>query len=286
MRIKSFAKINLGIEVLGQRPDGYHEIRTLFQSIDFGDTLEFRPRADGEIGLTGTDPSVPWDERNLIHKAACLLKREFKVPTGADIRVTKRVPPGRGLGGGSSNAAMTLLALAELWGLRLERPDLGRLGAALGADVPFFLEGGLCLGRGRGDILTPLPDLPPLFGVLVLPGFPSLTADIYGRLPLTSSPGDSKISGFLERKDFGLLENRLEETVFNLYPWLETIKSYFCQNEAVLSLVSGSGSAVFALYRDRERALRARAEWTGTEEAVFVETLSRERYWLRVRAGV
>ncbi len=286
MKIRSFAKINLGIEVLGRRPDNYHEIRTLFQSIDFGDTLDLRVRADGELRLSGTDPAVPWDGRNLILKAARLLKREFDVGPGAEIRVTKRVPPGKGLAGGSSNAAMALVALSQLWGLNLGRAELQPLAASLGADVPFFLEGGLCLGAGRGDVLTPLPDLPILYGVLVLPPFPSLTADVYGRLPLTSLPEDSRISKFLERKDFGLLENRLEETVFNLFPRLETIKSFFYQNEAVLSLVSGSGSAVFGLYRDREGARRARAAWTGPEEARLLETLSRERYWLRVTAGV
>ena len=286
MKIRSFAKINLGIEVLGRRPDGYHEIRTLFQSVDFGDALEFQPRDDGRIVLSGTDPAVPWDERNLIFKAACLLKKESGVPAGAEIRVDKRVPPGMGLGGGSSNAAMTLCGLSRLWGLTIGRPALRDLAAALGSDVPYFLEGGLCLGEGRGEALTPLADLPPLFGVLVLPDFPSLTADVYARLPLTSLPKDSRISGFLERNDFGLLENGLEETVFNLYPRLETIKSFFCQNEAVLSLVSGSGSAVFGLYRDRERAGRALARWPGPEPVLPFETLSRERYWLRVTAGV
>jgi 4-diphosphocytidyl-2-C-methyl-D-erythritol kinase len=286
MKIRSFAKINLGIEVLGRRPDLYHEIRTLFQSIDFGDTLELLPRADGEIVLSGTDPAIPWDERNLILRAARLLKRESGVAAGAEIRVEKRIPPGKGLGGGSSNAAMTLHALSKLWGIEPGRAGLQALAASLGADVPYFLEGGLCLGEGRGEVLTPLPDLPPLFGVLVLPPFPSLTADVYARLPLTSLPEDSRISRFLERKDFGLLENRLEETVFNLFPRLETIKSFFYQNEAVLSLVSGSGSAVFGLYRDRERARRALVDWSGPEEALLVETLSRERYWLRMTAGV
>ena len=286
MKTRSFAKINLGIEVLGRRPDKYHEIRTLFQAIDFGDTLELLSRADGEIVLGGTDPAIPWDERNLILKAARLLKHEFGVAAGAEIWVDKRIPPGKGLGGGSSNAAMALQSLSRLWELDPGRARLHALAASLGADVPYFLEGGLCLGEGRGDVLTPLPDLPTLFGVLVLPSFPSLTAEVYARFPLTSHPEDSRINGFLERKDFGLLENRLEETVFNLFPRLETIKSFFCKNEAVLSLVSGSGSAVFGLYRDRERARRARADWPGPEEALLVETLSRERYWLRVTAGV
>lgn len=286
MRIRSFAKINLGIEVLGERDDHYHEIRTLFQAVDFGDTLEFRVRGGGEIGLTGTDPAIPWDDRNLVFRAARLLKQRYAVSRGVEIRVTKRVPAGKGLGGGSSNAAMTLHALSRLWEIDLGGAELRPLASFLGADVPFFLEGGLCLGEGRGDVLTPLPDLPSLYGVLVLPSFPVLTADIYGRLPLTSPPEESKITRFLERKDFGLLENELEETVFSLFPRLKTIKSFFCQNEAVLSLVSGSGSAVFGLYLDRAKAVEALGDWPGPEETLLVETLSRERYWRRVTAGV
>jgi len=286
MKIRSFAKINLGIEVLGRRPDGYHDIRTLFQAIDFGDTLEFRVRGDGVIDLAGTDPAIPWDERNLIHRAARLLQQRYAVGRGAEIRVTKKVPAGTGLGGGSSNAAMALHALSRLWDIDAAGPELMTLGASLGADVPFFLQGGFCLGEGRGDILTPLPDLPPLYGVLVLPGFAVLTADIYGRLPLTSLPEESKIIKFLERKDFGLLENGLEVTVFSQFPRLKTIKSFFYQKEAVLSLVSGSGSAVFGLYLDRPKAVKALGDWPGPEEALIVEALSRDRYWRRVTAGV
>jgi 4-diphosphocytidyl-2-C-methyl-D-erythritol kinase len=285
MRIRSFAKINLGIEVLGRREDGYHDIRTLFQAVDFGDTLEFGAR-EGGISLTGTDASIPWDDRNLVSRAARLLGESFGVRRGADIRVTKSVPAGRGLGGGSSNAAMALEGLSSLWEIDADRRELKRLAASLGADAPYFLEGGLCLGEGLGDALTPLPDLPPLSCVLVLPEFPILTADVYARLPLTSHHEDSKIIEFLERKDFGLLENELEETVFSQYPRLRTIKSFFYQNEAVLSLVSGSGSAVFGLYLDRAKAVQALGLWPGPERALLVRALSRERYWRRVTAGV
>jgi 4-diphosphocytidyl-2-C-methyl-D-erythritol kinase len=286
MRIESFGKINLGIEILGRRPDNYHDIRTLFQSIDFGDTLEFRRRDDGEIRLRGTSPALPWDERNLIYRAARLLKEKYRAAGGAEIEAVKKVPAGMGLGGGSSNAAMTLYALNRLWEIGLDKIELRGLAAALGADVPFFLDGGLCLGEGRGDRITPLPDLPPLFGVLVLPSFPVLTPEIYARLRLTSAPKVSKIKRFLARREFGLLENNLEETVFSLYPRLKAIKSSFYQREAVLSLVSGSGSAVFGLYLDREKAEKALMGWEGPEGALLVEALSRERYWQRVTAGV
>jgi 4-diphosphocytidyl-2-C-methyl-D-erythritol kinase len=173
-----------------------------------------------------------------------------------------------------------------LWGLGLDRGRLTEYGRRLGADVPYFLEGGLCLGEGRGDVITPLPDLPVTYCVLALPAFPILTADIYGRVRLTSLTEDSKMNRFLARREFGLLENNLEETVFSLYPRLKAIKSSFLNQEAVLSLVSGTGSAVFGLFEDKKKAARAFAEVRRTEKALFVETLSRERYWKRATAGV
>ena len=286
MKCRSFAKINLGIEVLGKRLDGYHEIRTLFQTVDFGDTLEFRPLAEREIRLSGTDASIPWDGRNLVHRAAGLLQQDYPKAGGVEIRVAKSVPAGKGLGGGSSNAAITLFALNQLWELGLERSRLREYGRRLGADVPYFLDGGLCLGEGRGDEITPLPDLPVYYCVLALPSFPILTSDIYGRLRLTSPAEASKMTRFLARREFGLLENKLEETVFSLYPRLKAIKSSFLHKEAVLSLVSGTGSAVFGLFEDRAKAARALAELGRTDEALLVETLSRERYWKRATAGV
>jgi len=179
MRIRSFAKINLGIEVLGTRPDGYHDILTLFQSIDLADVLDISEPPGREIALSGDDPEIPWDGTNLVHRAASLLKKETGCPKGARIAVAKSIPAGKGLGGGSSNAAAALLGLNALWGLGLGREDLARLGGRLGADVPYFLEGGLCLGEGRGDRLTPLPDLSPASVLLAFPPFPVATAEIY-----------------------------------------------------------------------------------------------------------
>jgi len=168
----------------------------------------------------------------------------------------------------------------------LEKSSLQEYGRRLGADVPYFLDGGLCLGEGRGDEITPLPDLPVYYCVLALPSFRILTSDVYSRLRLTSPAEASKMNRFLARREFGLLENKLEETVFSLYPRLKAIKSSFLHKEAVLSLVSGTGSAVFGLFDDREKAARALAEIGRTEEALLVETLSRERYWKRATAGV
>ncbi len=289
MRIRSFAKINLGLEVRKKRADGYHEILTLFQAISLHDSLEFRENESGEIKLWGDDHSIPWDEKNLAYKAALLLKQTCGIASGALIRIEKSIPSGKGLGGGSSNAAMTLFALNKLWGLGLGQEKLHFLASRLGADVPFFLTGGFCLGEGRGDVLTPLPDLPPFYCVIVLPSLTISTADIYARVRLTSPRKDSKIKRFLTRGEIGLierLENTLEETVFALHPRLKEYKNFFLAREAVLSLMSGSGSAVFGLYQEKDKAEKVMAELEGTERVLLAETLSRERYWEESTAGV
>ena len=290
MRIKAFAKINLGLEVVRKRPDGYHDILTLFQSISLADEVEFRPAPRGELLVRGDDPGVPWDESNLVHRAACLLRERTRAEAGAAIAVRKMIPSGKGLGGGSADAAMTLYGLNALWETGLDRPALAGLAKELGADVPYFLTGGLCLGRERGDVVEPLPDLPALPVVLALPSFPVLTADIYRAFPaaLTSEGRDSKIVRFFEAqdKDFGRLENGLETVIFRSYPQLAELKSLFRDRGAALSLVSGSGSAVYGLFQDRERAEAARDAVGRLVPAVLVETLSRDRYWESLRAGV
>lgn len=288
MRIRSYAKINLALEMGGKRKDNYHEITTLFQTIDFYDVLEFRPIPQDKIFLKGNDESISWGEENLIHQAAVLLKKLFRLSQGIEILVRKDIPAGRGLGGGSSNAAMALYALNKVWALGLGKNDLMDLGKELGADVPFFLEGGFCLGSGRGDEITPLADLPPLFCVLVLPNYTIPTGSVYEqhRLSLTSNDKDSKIIRFLESRDFGLLENDLEETVFYIYPQIKTIKSLFQSLESDLSLVTGTGSAVFGLFLEREKAEKGFEEIEKRETSLLIETLSRERYWKNVEAGV
>jgi len=287
VKVKSFAKINLGLEIVGKRPDGYHDIRTLFQSIGLADTIEIEPAADGLIRLEGDDPSIAWDETNLVHRAARLLRERTGVRAGARIRVAKAVPAGKGLGGGSSNAAATLLALDRLWSLGLDPGTLAELALALGSDVPYFLQGGLCLGEGRGEALRRLADFPPLPCVLVFPPYPIWTAGVYADVEssLTSSAKDSKIMRFLDTADFGLLENDLERVIFRRHPELEDFKKFFRDNGAALSLVTGSGSAVFGLFPERDEARMALDRLRGKSEARLVETLPREGYETEVGAG-
>jgi 4-diphosphocytidyl-2-C-methyl-D-erythritol kinase len=288
MRIKSFAKINLGIEVLRKRDDGFHEIRTLFQSIDLFDSLEIRLLARNEIVLSGDDTSIPWDSSNLIYRAAILLKKHHAINKGAEIRVIKRIPAGKGLGGGSSNAAMTLLALNEIWELDLAKKDLKDYGTHLGADVPFFFEGGLCLGEGKGDLVFPMEDLIPCSCVLALPPFSVSTSSAYEKVPhsLTSKGKDSKIIRFLDSRDLGFLENDLEETVFQTYPQIKIIKSLIKEQGSELTLMSGSGSAVFGLFRQRKMAQNALRSVSKKHAAVCVTTLQRTDYWKKIQTGV
>ncbi|HDT14086.1 MAG TPA: 4-(cytidine 5'-diphospho)-2-C-methyl-D-erythritol kinase [Candidatus Aminicenantes bacterium] len=287
MIVRAFAKINLGLEVVGGRPDGYHDIRTLFQTVSLADELAFEAAPDGALDLSGDDPAIPWDRTNLVHRAAVLLRERTGSDRGARIAVRKAIPAGRGLGGGSSDAAVTLRALSEQWGLGLGRKDLAPLARRLGADVPFFLEGGLCLGEGIGDRLTPLPDLSSLACLLAFPPYPIATPTIYAGLDasLTSPMKESKIMRFLETGDFGLLENDLERVIFRAHPELASWTRSFREEGALLSQVSGSGSAVYGLFPDTASADEARRRLPGTWNARLAATLPRASYWARLGAG-
>ena len=288
MRIKSFAKVNLGIEILRKRSDGYHEIRTLFQTIDFYDEINFRKVPSKKLSLFGDDDSVPWDKSNLIYKAAELMQGAIPYATGVEVTIKKRIPPGKGLGGGSSNAAVTLLALNQLWEGHMQIPEIMIQAKKIGADVPYFLEGGLCLGTGRGDEITELDEIPEFTCLLVLPDFPVSTAFIYNqyRFPLTSDPKESKIIRFLNRRKFNILENGLEETVFKLYPQLKTIKNNIRSLGAEMSLVSGTGSAVFGLFQYKQDAEEAREKLQQDYVTHLAQTVSRKKYMEDVFAGV
>jgi 4-diphosphocytidyl-2-C-methyl-D-erythritol kinase len=288
MRVKSFAKINLGIEILGKREDGYHEIKTLFQSVGLFDVLTFLASPRDEIILKGDDDTIKWDETNLIHRAATLMKEQYSIKKGMEIHVMKKIPSGKGLGGGSSNAALTLLVLNKLWRVHLKKDVLGDLGAQLGADVPFFFEGGLCLGQGKGNILLPQEDLEPYLCVLVFPSVSISTAIVYSsyRASLTSQDKDSKIIKFLNNHDLGFLENDLEQTVFRRYPQIKAIKSLIQEQGSELTLMSGSGSAVYGLFRQRDKAMDALRVISNEHRALLTKTLSRSEYWNQMPTGV
>jgi 4-diphosphocytidyl-2-C-methyl-D-erythritol kinase len=288
MRVKAFSKINLGLEVLKKRDDGYHDIRTLFQSISLHDSIEVDFYSSDKIVVNGSDRSISWGKENLVYKAAHIMKEQAMTDKGIHIHVQKNIPAGAGLGGGSSDAAVTLLALNKILGLNLRKDELKEFGKGLGADVPYFFEGGLCIGTKRGDEISLIDDLPNLFCLLVLEGTSVSTRSVYKSFgeSLTSRDKESKIIEFLNTRELGGLENDLEETVFQLHPQIEDAKHLVMKTEPVLSLVSGTGSVVFGLFRSEEKARAAFKRIEKVYPTVLAETLNREKYWSGLTYGV
>ncbi len=254
------AKVNLGLRVLGRRPDGYHRIRTLLIGVDLWDTLGFEPAGDDRNRLDCDDPAIPTDGRNLVLKAVGLLAgiapRRPLPPVR--IRLSKRIPPGRGLGGGSADAAGALVALNRMWGIGCRPSTLAALAARIGMDVPWFLEGGLVLAAGRGEVLYPLVSEPDLALVLVLPDFAVSTPDAYRGLAVPAvtirgSGADSsrevvKLSGVGPVRFVNDLEHS-EALVRSPNPHaVPQIRNALRSAGALASAMSGSGSAVFGVF--------------------------------------
>jgi|ERR1035438_4156823 4-diphosphocytidyl-2-C-methyl-D-erythritol kinase len=298
------AKINLDLRVLGKRPDGYHELRTIFQTISLRDTIEmaFTPGRKTEIELQD-DLGIP---DNLVSRAASLAMEVMRAAGRVELRLIKRIPLGAGLGGGSSDAAAVLLALPALTGRRLELQTLADLAARLGSDVPFFLLGGTAVGIGRGTELFPLPDAPAQRALLVAPGVHVDTARAYAELSpgLTTESQQNKIfsfqshtwslnaagpgapTAFVGRNDF-------ETVVFARHGRLADLKRGLLRAGASLAMMTGSGSALYGLFSGREEVSRA-LRWAaspsglrGEEKAFRVSLVSRARYrsmWNRALA--
>jgi 4-diphosphocytidyl-2-C-methyl-D-erythritol kinase len=255
---RAYAKINLGLEVLGRREDGYHEIRTILQTIELGDDLRFAPR-DGGIELEVRGADVPADPSNLVWRAAALLAEASGCNRGVSIRIEKRVPPGAGLGGGSSDAALTLLALDRLWNTRASPEDLQQIAGRLGMDVPFFLHGGTAIAVGRGDEVYPLALAVDFPIVLILPDFSVSTAAAYRNLRLTKR--ESRLT--LQHLAWGVpgvrlrlkeLVNDLESATGKHSVAIGEYKKRLLECGAFGSMMSGSGSSVFGMFQDEAAA--------------------------------
>ena len=267
--VEALAKVNLGLYVLYRRPDQYHELRTVFQTISLADRLQIEYRRGGgpHAELTCTAPELAGPD-NLALRAALQLLEATGDRGRVRIHLDKRIPVGAGLGGGSSDAAAVLLALARLVRRRPEPATLLRLAASLGSDVPFFLIGGRAAAIGRGTELFPLPNVPRTWLVVAAPAIPVSTAEAYRRLAphLTSRPVEDRIyfgsrgCVFEPRQvhAFDSLENDFEAVVFRMHPELETLKARLAALGARPALLCGSGSAVFGVFRDRRQAVRAR----------------------------
>jgi 4-diphosphocytidyl-2-C-methyl-D-erythritol kinase len=282
VRLKAFAKVNLCLQVLGKQPDGYHELRTIFQAISLHDSLELRFSARDEISLEIADSELPADSTNLVWRAIDALKRELGLKEGVHARLTKRIPVARGLGGGSSDAATALQGVLRLTKRELPLPRLLEIASSLGADVPFFLFGGRALGVNRGDEIYPLPDLSARTILVVSPANIAVsTRDAYAWVDerLTTSRSAPKMWSFCalcwSRQDS--VSNDFEAAVFDRHPRLSEIKRRLLQGGAAEAALAGSGSAVFGVYRNPAQARRAARAFP--EDEVFVtRTLSREAY--------
>lgn len=249
-------KVNLALEILGRREDGFHEIRTVFQAIDLWDRLEARPAR--ELRLTCDDPGLPCDGRNLVLRAAEALRRfAARGDAGADLVLRKAIPSAAGLGGGSSDAAGALLLLSRLWQVDLAIEDLMEIASEIGSDVPFFLVGGTALGEGRGERLRRLPDWDPRPILLGIPPFGVSTAEAYAawRSALTPLRGDVTVECLRDGKcttdkDLSVGRNDLERAVFEKLPELAAFKGELEDLGAAPAMMSGSGSTVFGVFED------------------------------------
>lgn len=255
------AKVNLFLELHGKRPDGYHELATLIVPVDLYDSLEIGSTGDGELSLTCDPPAVPAGPTNLVWKAADALQRRFGVTAGAAIRLTKRIPHEAGLGGGSSDAAAAIAALNAVWGLNRSRRELAPAAAEVGSDVAVFLENrpGWC--TGRGEVVTPVPIGRPIHLVIVKPPVGCSTADVYRRVTLPGTPEDGRAAlAALASGDpteiAAALHNRLQPAAFDLQPLVRRVYARLNDCGPLGCLLSGSGSCVFAVCRDRADAAR------------------------------
>ena len=280
-RLRALAKINLDLRVLARRPDGYHELRTIFQTISLADTIDIaftpgpRTRIELEDGLHIPD--------NLVARAARMAMEAMRAAGRVEMRLIKRIPMGAGLGGGSSDAAAVLLALPVLAGRTLDLPKLRDMAGELGSDAPFFLLGGTAAGMGRGSELFPLPDAPARPGLLVTPGVRVSTAEAYRLLSprLTSESQQNKMVSF-QSHTWDLAggapaANDFEAVVFEQHGGLAALKKRLIRAGAGVAMMTGSGSAVFGLFRTRDEVSRA-LESLGKENAFRISLVSRARY--------
>ena len=280
---KTPAKINLGLFILGKRPDGYHDLETLFQMVSLYDTVELEA-LENKIELVCDDPKVPTDESNLMIRAARLLQEAVPGKAGLGCRMVlkKKIPMGAGLAGGSGNAAGVLMGLNRLWDLKLKTSELSKIAAQLGSDIPFFLCAPSALGEGRGERLTPLQSSEKFHVVLVFPRVSMSTAEVYQALSfdLTKNPKNIKIlREFFSQSNIASLgahlHNDLEPVVIKRLPVIASIKQKLDSLNANGTLLSGSGSAVFGIFEDPQKAQEAYARCCEEDWDTFLtETVS------------
>lgn len=264
MRLRAMAKINLGLDVLRKREDGYHEVRMIMQTIQMYDLLDIRKKSEPGIVLSTNLPYVPSDERNLVYKAAKLLMDEFDVKEGLSMKLTKSIPVAAGMAGGSSDAAAAFVGVNRLFRLGLSEEELMKRAVQVGADVPYCVMRGTALAEGIGEKLTSLPGLPRCYVLVGKPGINVSTKLAYENLKLDSIQKHPDIDGMLldiENQDIysltSKMENVFEPGIIRQYPVIQEIKDLMEANGALKAMMSGSGPTVFGLFPNEKEIRRA-----------------------------
>lgn len=265
--LKSRAKINLSIDVLGKRQDGYHLVKMIMQTIDLYDLIEINEKDNDQITIKSTSDEIPLDCNNLVYKAANLIKKTFNINKGVEIHIKKNIPVAAGMAGGSSNAAAVLVGLNKLWNLNLSNQQLEKIGLKLGADVPFCINGGAVLASGIGEELTPIKGLTKDVCILVCkPDLFVSTKEVYECIDskdIDKRPNNKFLIECLKNEDTRQLAenmfNVLEGVTMDKHPVIQQIKDIMTNNRALGAMMSGSGPTVFGLYENREDAVKCKA---------------------------
>lgn len=282
--IKAPAKINLSLDVLYKRADGYHEVEMVMTTIDLADRVELKLLEDDRIAIHSHNRFVPDDQRNLAYQAAKLLKERYNVKQGVQIAIEKNIPVAAGLAGGSSDAAATLRGLNKLWNLGLTLEELAEIGSEIGSDVSFCVFGGTALATGRGERIEPLPAPPTCWVVLAKPFIGVSTADVYRRLNVNEivHPNTSEMIKAIENESFEEVcqnvGNVLEDVTLKLYPEVAQIKEQMIRFGADAVLMSGSGPTVFALVQHDSRMHRVYNGLRGFCDQVFAVRMMGEQH--------
>lgn len=267
IRLKALAKINLGLDVIRRREDGYHEVKMIMQTINLYDQIEIKKTREAGIKVKTNLFYLPCNENNLVYKAAKLLMDEFGIRDGVEIDLKKRIPVAAGMAGGSSDAATVLFGINKIFGLKLSLKDLMERGVRIGADVPYCLMRGTALAEGIGEKLTALKPMPKCHVLIAKPGISVSTKFVYENLHLEdvkSHPDIDCIIECIESGDLkgaaGSMGNVLEEVTIPAYPVIQDIKDAMNRNGALGAMMSGSGPTVFGLFDDIKLAKKAYAE--------------------------
>lgn len=264
LQLKAYGKINLGLDVIRKRPDGYHDLDMIMQMVDVYDDVIIEKKAGEEIVVKADAAVLSNGKDNLAYMAAKMLFDEFGIKSGVEITIHKRIPIAGGMAGGSSDCATTLIGINEMFNLGLSKQQLMERGVMLGADVPYCVLGGTAIARGIGEVLTPLPTPPQCHVIIAKPPISVSTAYVYGHIrpdEITKRPDIEQMTLAIKEQDLNklsdLLYNVMEEVTVSEYPVIEKLKSIMLENGALNSIMSGSGPTVFGLFDDRKKAQAA-----------------------------